>query len=85
MVQGGVARTALGGLVLQDGISASWGVAGQAAVVLIRPEQLEISTDRTGPDGQLGWRPAIVRIVPAGVISRTTVLNTPPFDDIGPR
>jgi iron(III) transport system ATP-binding protein len=77
VVQGGVARTALGGLVLQDGISASWGVAGQAAVVLIRPEQLEISTDRTGPAGGGGiaarvidraffGHDAVLRVLPAG-------------------
>ena len=44
IVQGGVASTALGRLVLQDGIAVTWPAADPAAVVLVRPEQLEVRT-----------------------------------------
>jgi iron(III) transport system ATP-binding protein len=50
VVEGGVARTALGRLVLQDGVSAAWG-STQDAVVLVRPEQLEVRTRSAVPAG----------------------------------
>jgi iron(III) transport system ATP-binding protein len=51
MVEGGVAKTALGRLVLQEGVTASWPAAGRAAVVLVRPEQLEVRTLTAVPAG----------------------------------
>src|SRR5262249_885707 len=42
VVEGGVANTALGRLVLQEGITASWPSAEQAAVVLGRPGEVEV-------------------------------------------
>ena len=41
-VEGDVARTALGRLELQDQVSAGWPGPDPAAVVLVRPEQLEV-------------------------------------------
>jgi iron(III) transport system ATP-binding protein len=46
-IEGGMARTALGPLVLQDQVSAAWPGTGPAAIVLVRPEQLEVRS-RTG-------------------------------------
>jgi iron(III) transport system ATP-binding protein len=51
VVEGGVANTALGRLVLQEGIRASWPSADQAAVVLVRPEQLEVRSLTAVPAG----------------------------------
>jgi iron(III) transport system ATP-binding protein len=51
VVEGGVANTALGRLVLQEGVTASWPGTGPAAVVLIRPEQLEVRTLTAVPAG----------------------------------
>jgi iron(III) transport system ATP-binding protein len=50
-VVGGVAATALGRLVLQEGCTAAWPEPGRAAVVLVRPEQLEVRTRSAVPAG----------------------------------
>ena len=60
-IEGGMADTPLGRLVLQDGIVASWPGPGAAAVVLVRPEQFEV---RTGTDDPAGGG------IPARVIDR---------------
>jgi iron(III) transport system ATP-binding protein len=51
VIEHGVANTALGRLVLQDGITASWPSADPNAVVLVRPEQLEVRTLTAVPAG----------------------------------
>ena len=50
-IEGGVARTALGRLVLQDEVSAGWPGSDPAAVVLVRPEQLEVRSRTAVPAG----------------------------------
>jgi iron(III) transport system ATP-binding protein len=50
-IEGGVARTALGRLVLQDQIAAGWTGDDAAAVVLVRPEQLEVRSRTAVPAG----------------------------------
>jgi len=83
-VEGGVAATALGRLVLQDGIGASWPGRERAAVVLVRPEQLEVRTRSAVPAG--GGIPArvidraffghdaVLRVVPAALADRDPLL-----------
>jgi iron(III) transport system ATP-binding protein len=51
VVAGGVASTPLGRLVLQDGVTASWPPAAADAVVLVRPEQLEVRSRSAAPAG----------------------------------
>jgi iron(III) transport system ATP-binding protein len=51
VVEGGVVRTTLGRLVLQEGVVASWPGPGREAVVLVRPEQLEVRTRSAVPAG----------------------------------
>jgi iron(III) transport system ATP-binding protein len=50
-IEGGVARTALGRLVLQDQVAAGWTGDDAAAVVLVRPEQLEVRSRTAVPAG----------------------------------
>jgi iron(III) transport system ATP-binding protein len=51
VIEGGVANTALGRLVLQDGLGGSWPAADRRALVLVRPEQLEVRTRSAVPAG----------------------------------
>jgi iron(III) transport system ATP-binding protein len=51
VVEGDEAKTALGRLVLQEGIGASWPSVDPTAVVLVRPEQLEVRVRGAGPAG----------------------------------
>jgi iron(III) transport system ATP-binding protein len=51
VLEGTVANTALGRLVLQEGIGAAWPSDDKAAVVLVRPEQLEVRTLSAVPAG----------------------------------
>jgi iron(III) transport system ATP-binding protein len=84
-IEGGVAATPLGRLVLQDGIVASWPGPGAAAVVLVRPEQFEVWTTLTAvPSG--GGIPArvidraffghdaVLRVVATGLADREPLL-----------
>jgi iron(III) transport system ATP-binding protein len=84
IVEGGVANTALGRLVLQDRVTESWPGPGRAAVVLVRPEQLEIRTRTASPAG--GGVPgrvidrayfghdAVLRVVPVVLADREPLL-----------
>ncbi len=56
-IEGGVARTALGRLVLQDQVSAAWAGADPAAIVLVRPEQLEVRSRTAVPRWRRDRRP----------------------------
>ncbi len=73
-VEGGVARTALGRLVLQDGLAAAWPGPGRAAMVLVRPEQLELRTRSAVPAG--GGIPA--RVVDRAFFGHDAVLRVMP-------
>jgi iron(III) transport system ATP-binding protein len=75
-VEGHVAATALGRLVLQDSVVASWPGSDRHAVVLVRPEQLEVrsrSAAATGGgvlarvvDRAFFGHDAVLRVAPAG-------------------
>ncbi|HEY3811079.1 MAG TPA: ABC transporter ATP-binding protein [Acidimicrobiales bacterium] len=73
-VEGGVARTALGRLVLQDGLAAEWPEPGRGAVVLVRPEQLEVRTRAAVPAG--GGIPA--RVIDRAFFGHDAVLRVVP-------
>jgi iron(III) transport system ATP-binding protein len=57
-IEGGVAATALGRLVLQDVVTASWPGPCREAVVLLRPEQIEVRSRSAVATG--GGIPALV-------------------------
>ncbi len=83
-IEGGVARTALGRLVLQDEVSAAWPGSDPAAVVLVRPEQLEVRSRTAVPAGggiaarvvdrAFFGHDAILRVVPSVLADREPLL-----------
>jgi iron(III) transport system ATP-binding protein len=84
VVEGGVARTVLGRLVLQDSVVASWPTPGGAAVVLVRPEQLEVRTRTAVPAGggiaahvidrAFFGHDAVLRVLPAAFAASDSLL-----------
>jgi iron(III) transport system ATP-binding protein len=76
-VDEGIASTVLGRLDLQDGVSASWPSSCRTAVVLVRPEQIEVRS-RSASSGDVGiparvcdraffGHDCLLRVVPAVV------------------
>ena len=71
VVEGGIARTALGRLELLAGVSASWPAPNGPVVVLVRPEQLEVRTRTDVPTG--GGIPA--RVIDRAYFGHDAVLR----------
>jgi hypothetical protein len=83
-----VARTALGRLELQDEVKANWRGADPAAIVLVRPEQLEVRsrTAMTAAGVAVGGiaarvvdraffgHDAVLRVVPSGIPGQEPLL-----------
>jgi iron(III) transport system ATP-binding protein len=78
-VEGNVARTALGMLELQDHVSAGWPGPDPAAVVLVRPEQLEVRPPTVVlPDGGI-----LARVVDRSFFGHDAVLHVVPSAGAG--
>jgi iron(III) transport system ATP-binding protein len=73
-VEGNVARTALGLLELQDHVSAGWPGPDPAAVVLVRPEQLEVRP----PTVVLPDRGILARVVDRSFFGHDAILHVVP-------
>ncbi len=87
-IEGEVARTALGRLELQDEVKANWRGADPAAIVLVRPEQLEVRsrTAMTSAGVAVGGiaarvvdraffgHDAVLRVVPSGIPGQEPLL-----------
>jgi iron(III) transport system ATP-binding protein len=83
-VDDGTAGTAIGRLVLQDGVAATWPAGARLAVVLVRPEQLEVrpsDADHNGAgvparvvDRAFFGHDAVLRVVPSVLADRDPLL-----------
>jgi iron(III) transport system ATP-binding protein len=83
-IEGRVARTALGPLELQAEVSATWPGSDPAAVVLVRPEQLELRPPTVVlPDTGIAARvvdraffghDAVLRVVPSNFVGQEPLL-----------
>jgi iron(III) transport system ATP-binding protein len=83
-VEGRVARTVLGRLELQEQVSAAWAGSDPAAIVLVRPEQLEVRPPTVVlPDGGIAARvvdraffghDAVLRVVPSNLAGQEPLL-----------
>jgi iron(III) transport system ATP-binding protein len=83
-IEGGVVRTALGRLVLQDQVRAAWAGADRAAIVLVRPEQLEVRSRTAVPAGggiaarvvgrAFFGHDAVLRVLPAVIADQAPLL-----------
>jgi iron(III) transport system ATP-binding protein len=83
-IEGGVAATALGRLVLQERVTAAWSGPDRAAVVLVRPEQIEVRTRSAVPTGggiaatvtdrAFFGHDAVLRVVPAVAVDGNALL-----------
>jgi iron(III) transport system ATP-binding protein len=84
VVEGGVASTSLGRLVLQDRVRASWPTPRRSALVLVRPEQIEVRSRSAVPAGggiaarvtdrAFFGHDAVLRVVPVSAGDRDPLL-----------
>ncbi|MGH9115739.1 MAG: ABC transporter ATP-binding protein [Acidimicrobiales bacterium] len=78
-VEGGVVATSLGRLVLQDKVAAAWPGEGHEAVVLVRPEQLELRARSAAPASG----GVLVRVVDRAYFGHDAVLRVVPSASAG--